>query len=60
MSHKKIMEKASKALKRDAMNYKKEEKQDKSKSAKMKHKVEEKEAMAASKDLKGKARRAHE
>lgn len=57
--HKKIMEKASKALKKDAAHYKVEAKQ-----AKGKHKKEElierKEALSASKDLKKRAMKAHE
>lgn len=63
MSHKKIMEKASKALKKDASHYKKEEKADlkHGNKAKLKHhKVEEKEAKSAAKDLKHRAARAHE
>jgi len=63
MSHKKIMEKASKALAKDAKHYVKEEKQDKKKGLASKlthHKVEEKEAKSASKDLKKRAKKAHE
>lgn len=57
--HKKIMQKAAKALKKDAAHYKKE-----AKSAKGKHKKEElierKEAISAAKDLTKRAKRAHE
>lgn len=59
MVHKKIMEKASKALKADASKYAKE-----AKHAKGKHKKEEltekREAMSAAKDLKRRAAKAHE
>lgn len=58
--HKKIMEKAAKALSKDAMHYKKDEKKAKT-STKRKHEhVEEKEAKSASKDLKKRAKKAHE
>ena len=63
MTHKKIMEKASKALKKDATHYQKEEKQDKKahNTKKLKHhKIEEKEALSAAKDLKKRAKKAHE
>lgn len=63
MSHKKIMEKASAALEKDAEHYKKEEKADKKNNdqAKLKnHKVEEKEAVSAALDLKKRAKKAHE
>lgn len=57
--HKKIMQKASKALKKDAAHYDKE-----AKHATGKHKkhemVEKKEALSASKDLKKRAKKAHE
>ncbi len=57
--HKKIMQKASVALKKDAKKYASE-----AKHAKGKHKKEElierKEAMSASKDLKKRAKKAHE
>lgn len=57
--HKKIMEKASKALKKDAEHYSKEEK--KAKGIKKKHEmVEKKEAISASKDLSKRAKKAHE
>ena len=58
--HKKIMEKASKALGKDADHYKKEEKNAKSKMKKKHEKVEEKEARAASIDMKKRAKKAHE
>lgn len=61
--HKKIMNKAAKALEKDASHYKKEEKIDKkmgSKKALAHHKVEEKEAKSAAKDLKKRAKKAHE
>jgi hypothetical protein len=63
MSHKKIMEKASKALQKDAMHYKKEEKSDKKKGAIKAlagHKREEREAISAAKDLMNRAKKAHE
>lgn len=59
MVHKKIMERAASALKKDAEKYSKE-----AKHAKGKHKKEEmierKEALSASRDLKKRARKAHE
>lgn len=63
MSHKKIEEEASKALKRDGLKYKKKQKIDvkhHDKKNLKKHKIEEKEAMSASKDLKKRAKKAHE
>jgi len=63
MSHKKIMEKASKKLMKDAQHYRKEEKEDKKSGNKAKlkhHKIEEREAKSAAKDLKKRARSAHE
>jgi hypothetical protein len=57
--HKKIMEKASKALEKDAMKYKKEAKHEKGKK-KMHDKVEMKEACSAAKDMKKRAKKAHE
>lgn len=63
MSHKKIMQKAATALAKDAKHYKAEEKADKKHGDKDKlkhHKVEEKEAKSAAKDLKSRARKAHE
>lgn len=57
--HKKIMEKASKALSKDASRYAKEAKH--TKGAKKKHEmIEEKEAKSAAKDLKKRAKKAHE
>lgn len=57
--HKKIMQKASKALKKDAMHYEKEAKMDK--GVKKKHDmVEKKEACSAAKDMKKRAKKAHE
>jgi len=57
--HKKIMEKASKSLKKDAEHYGKEAK--KAKGSKKKHElVEKREAMSAAKDLKKRAKKAHE
>lgn len=54
------MERASKALKKDAEHYSKEAQKTKS-AAKKKHEmVERKEALSASKDLKKRAKRAHE
>ena len=63
MSHKKIMEKAAKALSKDAKHYKTEEKMDMKHHSKEKlkhHKMEEKEAKSAAKDLKKRVRKAHE
>jgi len=57
--HKRIMEKASKALKKDAAHYEKEAKT--ATGPKKKHElVEKKEAASASKDLKKRAKKAHE
>jgi len=57
--HQRIMKKASKALEKDAAKYSKE-----AKHAKGKHKKEElierKEALSAAKDLKNRAKKAHE
>lgn len=50
--HKKIMEKAEKALKKDAKHYEKEAKHTKSKTKKKHERVEEHEAKSAAKDLK--------
>lgn len=58
--HKKIMEKASKALKKDACHYEKDMKKTKSPVKKKHDKVEKKEALAASKDMKKRAKKAHE
>lgn len=63
MSHKKIMQKASKALEKDAKHYKIEEKKDIKQGDKSKlkhHKIEEKEAKSAAVDLKKRAKKAHE
>ena len=54
------MEKASKALEKDAMHYKKDEKKAKSPVKKKHDKVEMKEACSASKVMKKKAKMAHE
>ena len=57
--HKKIMQKAAKALEKDAKHYKAEEKH--VKGAKKAHEeIERREAMSASKDLKKRAKKAHE
>ena len=57
--HKRIMERASSELKKDAKKYEKEEKH--SHGAKKKHEaVEKKEAMSAAKDMKKRAKSAHE
>ncbi len=57
--HKKIMEKASVALKKDASKYAKEAKHSKGKEKKHEL-VEKKEAVSASKDMKKRAKKAHE
>lgn len=57
------MIKAAKALEKDVKSYKKEEKMDKKAGAKKSlthHKIEEKEAKSAAKDLKMRAKKAHE
>ncbi len=57
------MKKAAKALDKDAKHYVKEEKMDAKKGAKKAlahHKVEEKEAKSAARDLKARAKKAHE
>ena len=59
MVHKKIMEKASRALEKDAAHYAKEAKHAKGIRKKHEH-VEEKEARAAARDLKTRAKKAHE
>lgn len=57
--HKKIMAKAAKALEKDAVHYSKESKRDT--GTKKKHElVERKEAKSAAKDLKKRAKSAHE
>jgi hypothetical protein len=59
MTHKKIMEKAASALKKDAAHYSKEVKG--AKGEKKKHEMtEKKEALSAAKDLKKRAKKAHE
>jgi hypothetical protein len=61
--HKKIMSRCAKKLEKDAKHYRKEEKHDKkigAKKALKGHKIEEKEAESASKDLKRRAKHAHE
>lgn len=60
MTHKKIMEKASVALKKDAAKYAKEAKHEKSKAGKKHELVERKEALSAAKDLRKRAKKAHE
>jgi hypothetical protein len=60
MVHKKIMEKASKALKKDASHYKEEAKHAKSSIKKKHDHIEEKEARSAALDLKRRAKKAHE
>lgn len=57
--HKKIMERASKALDKDAKHYKSEMKHAKG-SKKAHERTEMKEAVSASKDLKKRAKKAHE
>ena len=57
--HKKIMDKAAKALSKDAAKYKSREKHET--GIKKKHdKVEEKEASSAAKDMKKRSKKAHE
>ena len=61
--HKKIMKKAAHALDKDAAGYAKKAMSDKAKhmlKRAKKDKVEEKEARSASKDLKKRAKKAHE
>jgi len=59
MTHKHIMEKASKALKKDAKHYSEEMKHDK--GIKKKHdRVEMKEALSAAQAMKKRARKSHE
>jgi len=57
--HKKIMATAAKKLSEDAKKYKKEASSSKG-IKKMHDKVEEKEAMSAAKDMKKRAKKAHE
>lgn len=58
--HKKIMAGAAKALSKDAKKYAKEEKHAPTKTAKKHEKVEMKEAMSAAKDMKKRAKAAHD
>ena len=58
--HKKIMEKASLKLKKDASKYAKDAKHTKSAIKKKHDKIEEKEARGAAKDMSKRARKAHE
>jgi hypothetical protein len=58
--HKKIMEKAAKALKKDAMGYKVKAKKAKTATKKKHEMVEEREAASAAKDMKKRAKKAHE
>lgn len=63
MSHKAIMSSAAKKLKADAKHYQKEAKEEKAKGhkAKAKHEMlEKREALSAAKDLKKRAKSAHE
>ena len=60
MTHVKIMKKAASKLKADAKKYHKEAAHAKSKVKKKHEKVEEREALSASKDLRKRARKAHE
>lgn len=57
--HKKIMNRAAKALKKDAEHYEKKSRHEK--GSKKKHEmIERKEALSAAKDMKKRARTAHE
>ncbi len=58
--HKKIMAGAAKALSKDAKKYEKEEKHAPTKTVKKHEMVEKKEAMSAAKDMKKRAKSAHE
>ena len=60
MIHKKIMEKCSEKLMKDAKHYAKDEKKTKSPVKKSHDKVEKREAVSAAKDLKKRAKKAHE
>jgi len=60
MSHKIIMDKARKALESDALRYAKDSKKTSSQVKKKHDAVEKKEAMSAAKDLKKRAKSAHE
>ncbi len=57
--HRRIMEKASKDLMKDAKHYASEAKNAKGKKVK-EEKIEQKEALSAAKDLKSRAKKAHE
>ncbi len=57
--HKAIMKKAAKALEKDAKHYTSEEKHAHGKK-KVHEKIEKKEAMSAAKDMKKRAKKAHE
>ena len=58
--HRKIMEKASKALEKDSRQYAKEAIRAKTATKKKHELVEKKEAASAAKDLKKRAKKAHE
>lgn len=58
--HKKILKKAAKALEIDAKHYAKEAHHAKTKTKKKHEMIEEREAKTAAKDIKKKARKAHE
>lgn len=58
--HKKIMDKAAKALEKDAAHYKKEIKKAKSPKKKKEERIEKHEAESAARDLKRRAKKAHE
>lgn len=58
--HKKIMQKAAKALDKDAAHYAKAAKKAKTPKKAREEKVERKEAVSAAKDLKKRAKKAHE
>lgn len=55
-----IMKKAAKALKKDAMDYEEKSKKTNSPLKKKHEKIEEKEARSAARDLKMRAKKAHE
>lgn len=58
--HKKIMKKAAKALDKDAKKYQAKVRTAKTPTKKMHEMVEEKEAKSAARDLKSRAKKAHE
>jgi len=60
MSHKKIMKKCAHELEEDAMHYKKKIKTAKSSKKKHHERIEEHEAESAAKELKKRAKHAHE